>query len=53
MKLLQWIITAAALGLGLILLGLAEQRDGLAIGGSIIVGAVVVAIALLGSSRTE
>jgi hypothetical protein len=51
MKLLQWFLGTGAGGVLLVIFGLADRRDGIAIAGSIIIGAVAVSMAILASEK--
>ena len=51
MRIFHWIICIAVIGLAMIVVGFLDRRDGFAIGGSIMIGSAVIAMALLGSAR--
>jgi hypothetical protein len=54
MKLLQWFVGVAILGISMIVvgsLGMANSRDGLAIGGSVVFGSAVIGVAILAAAK--
>ncbi len=51
LKLLQWGLGVAGLGLAMGVVGFVYERDGMIVGGSIVLAAVVLGVALVASSR--
>ena len=51
MRILEWLVGVAVLGLAMIVQGFIDRRDGMTIGGSIIIGSAVIALTMLGTSR--
>jgi hypothetical protein len=51
MRILSWIAGIAVCGLGMIVIGILDRRDGLTIGGSIFIGSAVIATAVLASAK--